>query len=853
MSEQPIPEKPGLDGLENKWSETWESNGVYSFDRTKERSEVFSIDTPPPTVSGSLHIGHVFSYTQTDAIARYQRMKGKEVFYPMGWDDNGLPTERRVQNVFGVACDPTLPYDPNFVAPEPLKKKGERPTIRLSRQNFIELCETLTTQDEATFEQLWRRLGLSVDWSMTYTTIGKAAQRTSQRAFLRNLARNEAYQALAPTMWDVDFQTAVAQAEMEDRDVPAAYHRLAFRHGEEIVPVDTTRPELLAACVGVVVHPDDERYKHLHGKEISTALFGARVTVQPHHLADPEKGTGAVMVCTFGDMTDVIWWREFSWPTRTIMSRNGRLGELDWSAIPGDRPDFAAEQYRQLTGLKSKPAQEKIVELLSASGELIGEPRKITHPVKFFEKGDKPLEIVTSRQWFIRTVNAQDKLLERAGELTWHPGYMQSRFEDWTKGLNTDWLISRQRFFGVPIPVWFPIDANGEVDYDSPIVPSEDQLPIDPASQAPNGFTEDQRDQPGGFMGEADIMDTWATSSLTPQLATGWVDDADLHKRTFPMDMRPQGHDIIRTWLFSTVVRANYEHDQLPWQHAVLSGWILDPDRKKMSKSKGNVVTPTQPLDDHGADAVRYWATSARLGADTAIDENQMKVGRRLAIKLLNASKFVLSFPAAPDSAKASHPIDVALLSRLAQTVDEATKAFESYEYARALERTESFFWSYCDDFLELVKSRAYGSQGDDAAASANAALRQSLDVLCRLFAPFMPFVTEEVWSWSHVDSVHAQAWPTREELTADTDASYVTLSAAAAALADIRRAKSEAKVSQRATAKTVKIEASTVEIEAIKAAEADLREAGSIENLNLVPLEGGQDAAMRVEVELAQ
>ena len=817
-----IPDKPSLDGLEAKWGERWEAGGVYRFDRAASRDQVYAIDTPPPTVSGSLHVGHVFSFTHTDLIARFQRMRGRKVFYPMGWDDNGLPTERRVQNYFGVRCDPSLPYDPGFQPPA----TPPEPPIAVSRPNFIELCTRLTAEDEHAFEELFRRLGLSVDWAMTYTTIGRRAQRVSQRGFLRLLKRGIAYQALAPTLWDVDFQTAVAQAELEDREQPGAYHRLRFTGPDgEALDIDTTRPELVAACVAMVAHPDDKRYWHLFGAEATTPVFGVKVPIRAHPLADPEKGTGLAMICTFGDTTDVVWWRELGLGTRAIVGRDGRIVH---DPPPGVEDGAAWDRLR---GRNAKQARTAMVEMLGDSGALIGPPAPITHAVKFFEKGNRPLEIVTSRQWFYRVMDERDALLARGGELRWIPPYMQGRYESWVNGLNGDWVVSRQRYFGVPFPVWYPIGDDGAVDYDRPLVASEDGLPVDPSTDVPDGYEPDQRDKPGGFTGDPDIMDTWATSSLTPQIAGAWQeqDDPELFAKVFPMDLRPQGHDIIRTWLFSTVVRSHYEHGSLPWWNAAISGWILDPDRKKMSKSKGNVVTPMGLLEQHGSDAVRYWAANGRPGVDTAFDEGQMKVGRRLAIKILNASKFVLSFPDAPAEA-VSAPIDRALLARLAALVGDATGAFAAYDYARALERTESFFWTFCDDYLELVKGRAYGGQGEEAADSARAALRESLSVLLRLFAPVLPFVTEEVWSWWQEGSVHRAAWPSPPDIAVDADP--LVLDVAAAVLGEVRKAKTAAKASMRADVARVVVRDRPERLAALAAAEGDVKEAGRIAEL---------------------
>ncbi|MBO0729766.1 MAG: valine--tRNA ligase, partial [Acidimicrobiaceae bacterium] len=652
-----VPEKPTLAGLETRWSDRWETDGTYRFDRTATRDRIYAIDTPPPTVSGSLHVGHAFSYTHTDTMARYKRMQGKAVFYPMGWDDNGLATERRVQNYFGVRCDPSLAYEPGFVPPaEGGLGKGQH-AVPVSRPNFIELCERLVVQDERAFEEVWRRLGLSVDWTQHYTTIGERAQRASQRGFLRQLARGEAYQAEAPTLWDVDFQTAIAQAELEDREVQGAYWRLAFSGPDGPVLIDTTRPELLAACVAVVAHPSDERFTGLVGQTVRTPVFDVPVPVVTHPLAEPDKGTGVAMICTFGDITDVTWWRDLGLPVRAIVGRNGRL----LPSAPGDFSEEAAALYElELAGRTVRQAQGQMVALLEAQGALVGEPRPISHPVKFYEKGERPLEIVTSRQWFIRTVEHRAALLERGAQLRWHPAWMEARYRSWVEGLTGDWLISRQRYFGVPFPVWYPVGDDGTTQWDKVLVPDESRLPVDPTTDVPDGYTEGQRGQPGGFVADPDVMDTWATSSLTPQIGGGWEDDPDLFARVFPMDLRPQAHDIIRTWLFSTVVRAHLEFNELPWSDTAISGWILDPERKRMSKSKGNVVTPMELLERYSSDAVRYWAACARPGTDTAFDEGQMRIGRKLAIKLLNASRFVLGnvAPSEVQLTAVSEPVD---------------------------------------------------------------------------------------------------------------------------------------------------------------------------------------------------
>jgi valyl-tRNA synthetase len=832
-------------------------------------------------------------------------MRGKEIFFPVGWDDNGLPTERRAQIRYGIRCDPSLPYDPRFTPPRgddaapPAAAGTARETARVtargqvpvSRRNFVELCQRMTEADERVYAEAWRRIGLSVDWSISYQTIDDRSRAVSQRGFLRNLARGEAYLAEAPSLWDVTFGTAVAQAELEDREVPGSYVRIAFRRqraaptaglsaprgraadwteergaeGDEATregggssgpeaqeyAVATTRPELLPACVALVAHPDDARYAELFGTTVRTPLFGVSVPVLAHRLADPGKGTGIAMVCTFGDTTDVTWWRDLRLDTRPVIGRDGRLlaGPLPWLTS-----QQAQNAYQQLAGLPVKAARKQITRLLGASGELRGEPEPVTHTVKFYEHGEEPLEIVTARQWYIRDGGTdpvlRGTLLARGRELGWHPPSMRARYEDWVNGLAGDWLVSRQRFFGVPVPVWYPLDAEGQPRYGSPIGPAPDRLPADPAVDAPPGHSESQRGQPGGFAADPDVLDTWATSSVTPEIAAACLggDPADVLHRVFPMDLRPQAHEIIRTWLFYTVLRSHLDHGVLPWRNAAISGWILDPDRKKMSKSKGNVSTPEQILREFGSDAVRYWAASARLGVDTTFDQGQLRIGRRLALKILNASRFVLGIAAESDSGepagtgRITKPLDRAMLGRLAGLVEQGTAALEAYDNALALQLTERFFWWFCDDYLELVKARAYGDSGPAGAGSAIAALRLAVSVLLRLFAPYLPFVTEEAWSWSQDGSIHRAAWPEPEQLRAvAAGAGERLLDAASGAIGAIRKAKSEARMPMRASARRLVVTAPDAGLAALAEVLGDVRAAGVLADVELRPGTGGE------------
>jgi valyl-tRNA synthetase len=835
-----VPERPSLDGLEARWGARWQADGTYRFDPGRPREDVYAIDFPPLTVSGSLHVGHVFSYCHTDFLARFQRMRGRAVFYPVGWDDNGLPTERRVENFYGVRCDPSLPYDPAFTPPA----TPDGPKRPISRPNFVELCRRLTDDDEQVFEALWRRLGLSVDWTLAYTTIGERARRVSQRGFLRLLAKGEAYQAEAPTLWDVTYRTAVAQAEVEDREVPGLAVRVRFGQGpgRDLV-VETTRPELLAACVALVAHPDDARYRDRAGSTATTPLFGVPVPVLAHRLAEPGKGTGLAMICTFGDLTDVVWWRELRLPVRSVVTREGRLQQAPPPGVP-DGPAWA-----ELAGRTTAEARRRVVELLGAAGQLAGEPRPVSHPVKFYENGERPLEIVTSRQWFVRLLAHRQRLLERGRALEWQPPFMRARYEHWVGGLHSDWLVSRQRFFGVPIPLWYPVTEAGAVDHEHPIVPPEDRLPVDPSTDVPDGYRAADRGRPGGFAGDPDVLDTWATSSLTPQIAGGWEEDPERFARVFPMDLRPQAHEIIRTWLFYTVVRSDFEHGTLPWSRAAISGWVVDPDRRKMSKSKGNVVTPAAMLDRHGADALRYWAAGGRPGTDTAVDEGQMRVGRRLAIKLLNSGRFILRLPEDGEGAGVpTEALDLAMLAGLDAVVAEATAALEGSDWTAALERVEAFFWAFCDDYLELVKDRAYRPAGEPAGASARAALRAALDVQLRLLAPYLPYAAEEVWSWWRDGSVHLAPWPGREPAVA---ADQGPLEAASLVIAAIRRAKSQAKLPLRTPVALVALVGPSRLLAAARAAEADLAAAGRVAAFRY--RERPEPDGLDVRVELAE
>ena len=773
-----LPKKYKTKDIETHWLADWQDSGIYRWDPSRGRDETFVVDTPPPTVSGSLHVGHLFSYSHQDFIVRYQRMRGKNIFFPIGWDDNGLPTERRVQNMYNVKCEPHIHYDQALK----FERGGKGDPEPISRRNFIELCDVVTKEDEEAFRRLWTRLGLSYDWDQEYATIDEHCRRTSQASFLDLLENDEVYQADQPVMWDVDFQTAIAQAELVDKELPSAYHFLRFgvQDSDDYLVIATTRPELLAACGAVLVHPEDERYKDYIGKNAVTPLFHVPVPIMADPLADPEKGTGVVMVCTFGDQTDVDWWRQYNLPLRQVIGRDGHMLPVTFGAAGFQTldPDSANRVYEQIAGTYVKKAQKLIVEIAENTPGVIDRPREeISHAVRFFEKGDRPLELIPTRQWYTKIMDKKEALLEQGRKIDWHPTFMSKRYESWVEGLNQDWCLSRQRYFGVPIPVWYRMDDNGEPNYDERIVPALDTLPIDPLDDCPPGFTEDQRDQPGGFTGDQDVFDTWATSSLSPQVTSHWVDDKDRHQKLFPMDVRPQSHEIIRTWAFYTIVKAYLHEREIPWRNVVISGWILDPDRKKMSKSQGNVVTPEPLIDEFGADAVRYWAARARLGVDTAYDEQVFKVGKKLCTKLFNASKFAIGRFSDIDAAQltpdaVTEEIDRAVIAELRPMIQRATDAFEAFDYAQALSLVEDFFWgTFCDNYLEIAKPRTYDEELTPGRLSAAATLRIVHRALVRMFAPYLPYLCDEIWHWAYSDddgmanNVHKSPWPTVDEL----------------------------------------------------------------------------------------
>ncbi|MGZ3602424.1 MAG: valine--tRNA ligase [Ktedonobacterales bacterium] len=762
----------------------WREHGIYNFDFDGATDKpIYAVDTPPATVSGHLHLGHVYSYSHADIIARFWRMNGRNVFYPMGFDDNGLPTERLVEKRIGITA------------------------AQVGRSAFIERCLAVSEEAEREYRTLWSRFGLSVDWRYSYRTIDERSRRISQWSFLDLHRKGLAYRQQAPAIWCPECQTAIAQAELDDIASKSAFFELAFRLEDgAILPIATTRPELLPACVAVFVHPGDARYTHLVGQQVTTPL-GDRVPLLTDPRAEQEKGTGAVMCCTFGDATDVDWWRDHHLPLRTIMARDGRLTEA-----AGD-----------LAGMPIAEARQRIVADLAARGLLLGQ-RAIFHSVRAHERCDTPVEYIVTPQWFIRVLDFKDAFLAAGEQITWHPEHMGARYREWVQNLRWDWCISRQRFFGVPIPVWY-CDACGAT-----LLPDESQLPLDPTESQPShpcacGGT--------GFTPERDVMDTWATSSMTPQIVGRWLADPRLYERVFPFDLRPQAHEIIRTWAFYTIVKSHHHFGAVPWRQVAISGWGLAPaGTRKLSKSRGGgPIAPEAVLTKYSADAARYWAASTGFGKDSIISEDKIQLGAKLITKLWNVAKFGERFLrdyTPPTELPALSPADRWLLSRTLRLIQRVTDLFQGYDYAAAKSEIESFFWrDLADNYLEMAKERLY-----DAASplheGARYTLHRALLTTLQLFAPILPYVTEAIYrglfAWREEASIHRSRWPIVEAALLDESAEATGEILIALATA-VRRYKSEQNLSLGAELVSLHLATTdAVLAERLRASSADLR-----------------------------
>jgi valyl-tRNA synthetase len=833
---QPLDQAYDTQLIEKKWQDYWHKQKTYRWDATRPRADNYVLDTPPPTVSGHLHMGHVFSYTQADFIARYQRMQGKNVFYPMGFDDNGLPTERLVEKTKKIRA----------------KDVG--------REAFIETCESVAEMARKDFRTLFESIALSVDWEQEYHTISAKSRALSQISFLDLVEKDHVYRKLQPMLWDPIDQTAIAQAEVIDKELPSHFSDVTFQvaGSDESFVIGTTRPELIPACVAIFYHPDDARYKHLASKEALTPLFGVRVPILADESVEIEKGTGIMMCCTFGDEKDIEKWKKHDLPTRVILNKYGKI-DLSLALESGQFADGFSWPETMQSLLQNKKvsnadkkhpgARQLILQALADSGDLV-ESKPITHAVKCAERSGAPLEILPSHQWFIRVTDKKELLKEKAQQINWYPEFMRTRVEQWIDGLSWDWCISRQRYFGVPFPVWY---SKREGEEGKMLFASAEQLPINPLTDLPAGYSRDEVE------GDSDVMDTWATSSISPQLSAGAItvetaENTDRFNKLFPADLRPQAHEIIRSWAFYTIVKAHLHNGVIPWKNIMISGWCLAEDKSKMSKSKGNTVTPVALIEQRGTDAVRYWAATSRLGQDTAFSPDLLKIGKKLVSKLFNATKFAAIHlskletapPArAADDSAIVETLDQWIISRLHETITKASAAYDRYEYAEALDATNQFFWTdFCDNYLELIKARVYNEQGNfsgDQQLSAVHTLYHLLLGFLKLYAPITPHVTEELYAKIYADnfaqngSLHSNGqWPDAGNYPHHTTAlAYGKMSCDI--LEAVRKAKSENQVSIKyPVASTAIICAENLlgNNDAITSISADLKGAGNIASL---------------------
>ena len=783
---------------EKTWQKFWENNKIYLFDQ-KSKKEIYSIDTPPPTVSGKMHLGHAFSYAQEDFIARYQRMQQKNVFYPFGTDDNGLPTERLV---------------------EKLKKVKSK---KMERKDFIKLCNETLDEIRPDFVQGWKNIGMSCDFNIFYSTINDHCRRISQRSFIELYKEGREYRKESPTIWCTTCQTAIAQVELEDKEQQSSFNDIIFKvKGKDDLLIATTRPEMLGSCVAIFVHPEDPRYKEFTGKKAKVPLFNHEVPILTDKRADPEKGTGAVMCCTFGDQTDIEWYKAHNLPL--VMSIN--------------EAGFMTEKAGKYVGLKINEARKQIIEDLKTKKLLVKE-KEITHPVNVHERCGTNIQILNTKQWFINYLDLKKHFIEAGKQMRWYPKHMRVRYDNWIKGLQWDWCISRQRYFGIPFPVWYCEKC------DEPILAELSQLPVDPLTDKPKKPCKCGSKK---FKPEQDVLDTWATSSLTPQLATELIKDKNLRKKLYPMNLRPQAHDIITFWLFNTVVKSQLHNNINPWHDIMIAGHALDPHGKKMSKSKGNVIEPQVMITKYGADALRFWAAGSKLGDDLPFMEKDLVTGKKMIVKLWNAAQFCLmhlnDFNPEKFDKKKLTLIDQWLLSKLNRMIIEATDSFEEYEYARTRAKTEQFFWHiFCDNYLELVKDRIYNpdKRGKAQRQAAQYCLYTGILTVIKLMAPIMPHITEAVYQEHFAKkekykSIHISEWPKsnikeikeKQEAVGDLVVQIVS---------EVRKTKSSNSLSLKTGVKKLTIICSKDEQKGIKLAMDDLKATTS--SLDIIFKEG--------------
>ncbi|MDR1498697.1 MAG: valine--tRNA ligase [Rickettsiales bacterium] len=816
---------------EKKWQEYWQENKIYKFNwNDADRDNIYSIDAPPPTVSGTLHMGHILGYTQMDLFARYHRIMGKNVFFPFGIDDNGLPSERYVEKKIG--------------------KKGKS----MNRQEFVEICDREIREVELQMKENVRSMEFSYDFNEEYRTISPTSRKISQMSFLDLFNKGVLERKKEPVIWDIVDQTALAQTEAEEKEIEGQMNYLKFEllDGTTKTPLEimTTRPELLPACVAVFAHPDDRsKYK----SKMALTPLGIEVPILFDESVEKDKGTGLMMCCTFGDGADVDKYKKYNLPLKIIINERGCL-------FFDNVPELDNRYKSELEGLFTTKAREKILEILEREGKITRTPMKILHNVKIGERSKSPLEIIVKEQWNIKVLDIKEELHRRASEVKWHPAWMEARIHSWIDGLNWNWCISRQRFFGVPIPCWYS-KRRGEEG--KAILPEIDQLPVDPTVDLPRGYNANE------VTGEIDVFDTWATSAVSPQLSTWALNDeiyCDERRKkvlNLPFDLRPQGPEIIRTWAFCTLVKAHYHQNIKPWKNIFINGWCLASDGAKMSKSLGNGVEPAKIINEFGADAIRYWASNSQPGADTNYSVDMIKVGQKLVTKLFNGAKFaeihfanlegsVITAKNDVEDGKIFEIIDLWILSKIKSVIDNYNKYFQDYEHGRALDTIQNFFWDdFCDNYLEIVKVRCYGADGEKyrdknltdvekttITISQHSAIRTIYHVfkaILKLFAPFVPAICDEIYSCLYEDefraikSISARGNCAKGEDFIENESAEKIGQAALQVIADVRKHKSEKNISIKEVVKDINVH-TDVDLSSIM---GDLKNVCNVNNFN--------------------
>lgn len=735
----------------------WEEQETYRFQNGRER-KIFSIDTPPPTVSGKLHIGHVFSYTQAEMIARFKRMQGYDVFYPFGFDDNGLPTERLVEK------------------DEKIRAKS------LPRSEFRNKCMNTIEKYEGEFKELWKNLGLSVDWNLQYQTISDLSQRISQKSFIELAKQGKAYMKTSPVLWCTECQTSIAQAELETKECETRFNYLNFELEEGSLLIATTRPELLAGCVCIFVHPEDKRYRELIGKMAKVPLYDIEIPILADAGVAMDKGTGAVMCATFGDAADVEWYQKHNLPYKEVIMANG--------TIQADIP--------LIGGMKIGQAREHIIECLKEKGLLVKQ-ETISHMVAIHERCGHEVEFIPSRQWYIDVLSEKERFLAAADEIRWHPEHMKNRYKIWVENLKWDWCISRQRYFGVPFPVWYCKKCG------KPMFAEESQLPVNPLETSPLYACSCGCEE---FIPEEAVFDTWATSSVTTLINAHYGEHDDISEQIFPMGMRCQAHEIIRTWAFYSIVKSLYHTGQIPWKDIMISGFVLAKPGEKISKSKNNGAdSPVKLIETHSADAIRYWAANSKLGTDTFFSEDELKIAKRFINKLYNAAKFAIMQLAdfeKPESFDESKllPVDQWILQRVHETTLRATELLNDFEIGQARHEIDNLFWKdFCDYYIEIAKERLYQPQkhGKEQRYSGQIALYHSLLGILKLYAIYTPYVTEYIYQdffkmYEKEESLHQTLWAAGEIRPAHLEFGEHLKSV----IAEVRRNKTEKQMSMK-------------------------------------------------------